>query len=191
MRITGGTYRGRIIQAGQGDSIRPTSDKVRQAVFNILNSWIDFDNCQMADLFCGAGTMSIEAISRGVKKCYSIDISRKSLSIALSNTQNLDIGPEQISFTKANAAAPDKLNHIPSRSIDLVFLDPPFDKGLDAQCLSALPACQWLKPGAMIVVETEQQKPNIPAEVSHLISEKQYKDYGRSKIHLYEFIPKE
>lgn len=165
MRITGGEYRGRVLQAPKGNAVRPTSDRTRQAVFNILTAgrWrsvddgFDLDDAQVMDIFCGTGALGLEAISRGARACAFVDKDRTSLSIATANAQMLKL--DNVSFLLRDAA---KMGARPVHQdpADLVFIDPPYRKGLVFPALSALVDGGWLNPHAVLVIETE----NDPAE---------------------------
>lgn len=166
MRITGGEFRGRVLQVPKGDAVRPTSDRTRQAVFNILTAgrwrsakdWNVVD-AQAMDVFCGTGALGLEAISRGAQSCIFIDKDKTSLSFARTNAEALKLG-DRAQFILREAA---KIGPRPvsMQQASLVFLDPPYRKNLVAPALAALVEGDWLLPAAIIMVETEN---NIAAD---------------------------
>jgi 16S rRNA (guanine966-N2)-methyltransferase len=166
MRITGGEFRGRTLQAPKGEMVRPTSDRTRQAVFNILTAgrwrsaedW-DVVDSQVMDVFCGTGALGLEALSRGAQNCIFIDNDKTSLAFARKNAEVLNLN-ERAQFTLREAAkiGPRQTS---IRQANLVFLDPPYRKNLVAPALAALVEGDWLLPAAIIMVETES---NIAAD---------------------------
>lgn len=154
MRITGGEYRGRLLQSPKDRTIRPTSDKVRQAIFNILGARMDFEGAAVLDAFCGTGALGIEALSRGALCCTFMDKNGGSLGLAKENFAALKI-PAQHSFVLKNAAKPGKR---PDSVVaaNLVFLDPPYKQGLIAAAVEGLGREGWLAPEALILMESEK-----------------------------------
>lgn len=153
MRIVAGSHRGRVLKAPEGQEIRPTSDKVRQAIFNVLSSHYGIIELRVLDLFCGTGALGLEAISQGAADCVFLDLSSASLGLAKENARNLRL-LERCTFIQRDAVKigvrPDSLS-----PFDLVFLDAPYHKNLSGPCFQGLIDGNWLKNGAIIVVETE------------------------------------
>lgn len=154
MRITGGALRGRILDAPKGRDIRPTSDKVRLAVFNMLNSRdvIDEDTV-VIDAFCGTGALGIEALSWGAKHCLFIDNSRESLDLCKKNVAAMGLSDRAGFQFKDSSKIGVKPDGVPPAT--LVFLDPPYRKGLVLQAFQALKANGWLHQTSHIVLEAE------------------------------------
>src|ERR1700737_3260007 len=138
MRVIGGRLKGRALKAPGSDAIRPTSDRLRETVFNILAH--SYGNpvagARVIDLFAGTGAMAIEALSRGAEFALLVDQGAQARAIILSNFAALDLGraPEGESFS-------------------LAFLDPPYGKGLVPPTLKALRDGGWLGGGALAVIE--------------------------------------
>lgn len=161
MRITAGEFRGRVLQVPKGDAVRPTSDRTRQAIFNIIYSgkWLedgeefDFGEAAVMDVFCGTGALGLEALSRGAQSCVFIDNDRNSLDCARGNAEMVKAG-ERASFILREAAklGPKPENVTASR---MVFIDPPYRKNLVTPALRALVEGGWLAEGAVLIVETE------------------------------------
>ena len=122
MRIIAGNFRGRSIESVRDLSIRPTTDRAKQTIFDILANRIDFDGLEVLDLFAGSGSLGLEAISRGAKNVTFIDKSRKSLDILEKNAEALECEP-QCTIYQADVFW--YLKNI-KRGFDLVFADPPY-----------------------------------------------------------------
>ncbi len=154
MRITGGEYGGRILESPTDRTIRPTSDKVRQAVFNILNSRGAVDGAVVLDGFCGTGALGIEAISWGARHGIFIDKNRRSLDLCKKNYAALKI-PAESQFLLKDCAKPG-IRPATLQAADLVFLDPPYKQDLVPQALKGLGQMGWIAKNAYILTETEK-----------------------------------
>lgn len=160
MRITGGEYRGRTLIVPKGEGVRPTSDMTRQAVFNLLVAGrflaeVDFelDGAQVLDAFCGTGALGLEALSRGAAGCVFIDRDKASITSARQNAEKFRITEPLHFILKDTAKIGPKPAHIPAA--ELVFIDPPYRKGLIVPALEALSQNGWLAPSAIGVLESE------------------------------------
>jgi len=168
MRITGGRLRGRQLAAPADARVRPTSDKARQALFNILvhNDFgfgFSLEGARVADLFAGTGALGLEAISHGARYCLFIDDAAESRALIRKNVESLEL----TGATKIWRRDATQLGAMPVGSggpFDLVFLDPPYRKNLVAPSLASLAAGNWLVPKALLVVETaEKEQLILPA----------------------------
>ncbi len=176
MRIIAGLHRGRVLKAPAGRDIRPTSDKVRQALFNALNSRGAVVDAVVLDAFCGTGALGFEALSQGASACVFMDIARSSVHLAQDNAAMLR-EVERCAFLHKDATAPGSRPETATPAT-LVFLDPPYHKNLVPQALSALQAGGWIAPGAMIVAETEKG-----ADLSQIMAPQEFsKAYGDTEI---------
>ena len=181
MRITGGIYGGRVLQPPRDMRVRPTSDKVRQAVFNILHSRGAVVDAAVLDGFCGTGALGLEALSRGASCCTFIDKSRESLDLCRKNHAALKVEAPSHFILKDCAKPGIKPADIPAAN--LIFLDPPYKQDLVRQALEGLAPTGWIAKGASIVVETE--KPYDPAPLTALgYSIELTRDYGDTRIAL-------
>jgi 16S rRNA (guanine966-N2)-methyltransferase len=158
MRVTGGKLGGRRLVAPENQRIRPTSDRARQAIFNILQHrdfGIGFtvENAAVADLFAGTGALGIEALSRGARFCLLVDNDAESRSLARENVETLGLtGVTKIWRRDATDLGP--LGAGASGPFDLIFLDPPYHKNLVAPALKSLRQGAWLSAKALLVAET-------------------------------------
>ncbi|HSC17903.1 MAG TPA: 16S rRNA (guanine(966)-N(2))-methyltransferase RsmD [Rhizomicrobium sp.] len=159
MRITGGEFGGRILAAPPDARVRPTADKVRQAIFNVLahndfGAGFSLEGARIADLFAGTGALGIEAISHGGRFCLFVDDSVESRALIRRNVEALEL----TGVTKIWRRDATQLGPMPAGSggpFDLVFLDPPYRKDLVAGALNSLAEGGWLAPYAVLVIETE------------------------------------
>lgn len=163
MRVTAGTLGGRNLIAPDDARVRPTSDKVRQAMFNILShndfgTGFSFDDARVADMFAGTGALGIEALSRGAAFCLFVDDDPDSRGLIRQNVEAFHLnGVTKIWRRDATDLGP--INTGSGGPFDLVFLDPPYRKDLVSRCLASLLNGEWLAPGAVIVAETAEEEP--------------------------------
>jgi 16S rRNA (guanine966-N2)-methyltransferase len=182
MRIVGGKFKGRSIAAPAGQVTRPTSDRVREAIFNILSHGIEgfsFEGARVLDLFAGTGALGLEALSRGSRSCQFVDDDAAARGLVRRNADGLGvIGQCKIwrrDATKLGLCAPQP-------PFDLVFADPPYGKGLGGKALASLVDGGWLAPGAVVVLE-EAAKAEV-AEVPGLTLLDR-RAYGDTQVRFY------
>ncbi len=123
MRITGGQLRGRTFDALPGDATRPTTDRVREALFSSLNARFDFDGADVLDVFAGSGALGFEALSRGAAACTFVEKHGGTLRQLRTNAAKLGVA-EACAFVKADALALPP--HLSARPFSLVLADPPY-----------------------------------------------------------------
>ena len=177
MRIISGKYGGRVLKAPKDNSIRPTSDKVRGAIFNALQSRGAVDNAHVLDCFCGTGALGIEALSIGAQDCLFFDKNRKSLDLAKENAATLGMGPEASFFLKNIQNLQARPDETPART--LAFIDPPYGQGLVDDTLDILNIRDWLESGAICVIEAES---SLAFETPKFYELLDRKDYGDTQI---------
>jgi 16S rRNA (guanine966-N2)-methyltransferase len=152
MRVVGGRLRSRPLAGPKSDAVRPTSDRLREALFNILaHVYGDpVSGARVLDLFAGTGALGIEAISRGAAFALFVDEGVEARALLRDNVESLGLGGVTRIFRRdATKLGPAH----PIEPFDLAFLDPPYGKGLAEKALASARAGGWLKPGALIVVE--------------------------------------
>ena len=178
MRIVGGQHRSRTLFTPQDNNVRPTSDKVRQAVFNILNSRGLVVDAVVIDAFCGTGALGLEALSQGAHFASFFDKSKKSLALCQKNIDLLQVkGQSHVALkdvTKIGARA----DHIDPA--DLIFIDPPYHQDLVTPSIEALIKEDWVTDKACFVIETAKDE-NITCS---FLSVELEKVYGDTKIML-------
>lgn len=174
MRIVGGKHRGRQIAAPPGLDTRPTSDRAREGVFNILahGDQVDLQGARVIDLFAGSGAMGLESLSRGAERVLFVDRDRGARTVIEDNLRHLD-------ETGAASVVNMDGTGLPARGVTgevagLVFIDPPYGKNMIAPALGGLIPGQWLGDGAVIVVEFgKADEFDIPAQLE-LFNERHY-----------------
>jgi 16S rRNA (guanine966-N2)-methyltransferase len=175
MRIVGGTLRGRSLAAPRSDAIRPTTDRTRAAVFNVLvHGFGDpVDGARVLDLFAGTGALGLEALSRGAAQCVFIEEGAEGRGLIRTNVEAFGLtGRTKIFRRDATSLGP--IGTI--APFDLVFADPPYGKGLGERALASARAGGWLKPGALCVVEEAAAAPFAAGEGFAVVDERHYGD---------------
>lgn len=177
MRIIGGTRRGlKLAEVGAGDAaahLRPTSDRVREAIFNLLVNGPHgnpVEGARVLDLFAGTGALGLEALSRGAARVAFVDDGTAARALLRANIEKMQaMGTTDVWRRDATRMGP---NRGPGYS--LVFLDPPYGKGLGEAALASLAEGGWLAPGALVVWE-EGAAP-VPPEGFTLLDRRRYGD---------------
>lgn len=153
MRIVAGKFRGHALAAPKGNATRPTSDRVREALFNILGHGIEdfsIEGVRVLDLFAGTGALGLEALSRGAKYALFIDDSAEARGVIRRNIEALHLtGIAKIWRRSADKLGP--AGNVPS--FGLVFLDPPYGKGLGEKALASVREGGWIAPDGIAVLE--------------------------------------
>jgi 16S rRNA (guanine966-N2)-methyltransferase len=167
MRIIGGRFKGRGLLGPQTRAIRPTSDRLRETVFNILDHAYDdpVPGARVIDLFAGTGALGLEALSRGAAFGMFVDDGAEARALLRGNIEALGLG----GITRIFRRDATKLGASPGTPFTLAFLDPPYEKGLAGLALAALGGGAWLAPGALCVVEeAEGALVDLPAGFAEL-----------------------
>lgn len=182
MRIISGSARGRRLAEFPGGAIRPTSDRVREALFSMLASRLgSLDGLKVLDLFAGTGALGIEALSRGADQACLVDGDRRSCQLIQRNLEQCNLASRAKVLT---LTLPDGLASLGGAgAFDLILLDPPYQKGLAEATLQKLAALPLLSERGYICVETDRREPPTDA-YGGLILESS-KRYGRTSIHLF------
>ena len=177
MRIITGDYKGRRLKAPEDDSIRPTADKVKEALFSIIADKVW--GSRALDLFAGTGNLGLEALSRGAESCVFADNSRESLGIIKSNIKTC--GAEE----RAQIAAGDyrKILMNAEGKFDIIFLDPPYGKGFLDECFGIIADRQLLSREGVIVAEHRKEE-DLP-DVFHGFHREKERRYGIVKLSIY------
>jgi 16S rRNA (guanine966-N2)-methyltransferase len=148
MRIIAGQFRSRRLKGSPPPGIRPTSDKLRETIFNILGPTVE--GSRFLDGCAGMGAMGIEAISRGAAEVYFVDVSRKAIRIIRENLESLDI---KEGFKILDMDLTRALDTV-SVQFDIAFIDPPYEReDLYMACLQRFGTCELLTPGGVLIVE--------------------------------------
>jgi 16S rRNA (guanine966-N2)-methyltransferase len=166
MRITGGKFRGRTLQAPAGLVTRPTADKTRQAIFNILNhnnwpqGWM-LQGANVLDAFCGSGALGLEALSHGANRLWLLDNQAAAIKTAQDNANKLGA-------SRACVFLPMKIENIPPAPLpcQLIFLDPPYQQNLLPAAIATLQQQNWITAQTLIVTEcAAEEKILLPLQL--------------------------
>jgi 16S rRNA (guanine966-N2)-methyltransferase len=180
MRIVGGSQRGRRLVAPLGEAVRPTSDRAREALFNILShgnfaaSGLPFADRPVLDAFAGTGALGLEALSRGASAAAFIESEREALAALRRNVVALGEG-ERVQIMAGDATRPPRAGY----ACAVAFLDPPYRSGLAAPAATALAASGWLTPDALIVIEVAAREA-LPAPAGFTIIDERV--YGAARL---------
>ena len=183
MRIIGGRFRGRKLQAFKGSDVRPTADRVREALFNILAR--KFIDAEVLDLFAGTGALGIEALSRGALAAVFVDNSALSLAVLRKNLDRCGLQhcTQTIQWDIARSLA--CLKGYP-KTFNLVFMDPPYHRGLVPTTLQHLVDSGCLVPEALLAAEHEaDMKPELPSSHFACID---HRRYGRTALSFFAYL---
>jgi 16S rRNA (guanine966-N2)-methyltransferase len=180
MRIVGGAYRGRALAAPAGLATRPTADRARQAVFNVLEhaAWSPgLQGARVIDLFAGSGALGLEALSRGAAFCLFVETDAAAPDGALFGRSRIH---------RRDAADLGKKPAGDGAPFDLAFLDPPYARGLGERALASLANDGWLKPGALCVFERGANEPDpAPPDFETLDARR----YGAARVLVLKYSP--
>jgi 16S rRNA (guanine(966)-N(2))-methyltransferase RsmD len=178
-RIVAGDLGGRRISAPPGRETRPTSDRVREALFSTLESQIDLSGCRFVDLYAGSGAVGLEAASRGAAAVLLVESDARAARTIRANITALDLGAK---CELAVGRLPAALNSAPKLPYDVVFADPPYELPEPdvTELLRTLVARHWLAADTVVVLERSARSPE-PARVEGVTSERGRR-YGESML---------
>lgn len=180
MRIIAGKHRGRRLQVPR-ENVRPTAERVREALFNILAHGIDwpgFDGASVLDTFAGTGACGLEALSRGAEHATFIDVDPGALLAIRRNVAGIGEAwnAAMLKLDATRLPTPPGAACAPCR---LAFLDPPYDTGLAVPALQCLATRHWLAPGAIAVVEVGAREPFAPPPGFEVLDER---THGKARL---------
>ncbi|WP_374574222.1 16S rRNA (guanine(966)-N(2))-methyltransferase RsmD [Phenylobacterium sp.] len=188
MRIVSGDFRGKTLITPPGAGTRPTSDRARQAIFNILEHapWSEgVRDRRVIDLFAGSGALGFEALSRGAAFCLFVETDEAARGAIRENVDAMGL----FGRTRVHRRDATSLGVRPGAdgpAFDLAFLDPPYAKGLGETALERLAAGGWLAPGAVVVFERGSSEPEFEVAGYEMLDAR---DYGAARVHFLRFSP--
>jgi len=188
MRIVAGSLKGRAIVAPEGQGTRPTSDRARQAIFNVLEhaAWAEpLAGMRVIDLYAGSGALGFEAISRGAAFGLFVETDDEARGAIRENADAYGL----MGRTRVHRRSAIDLGPRPgpiAEAFDLAFLDPPYGKGLGEQTLVKLLEGLWLKPGALVVFERGSDEPEIDTPGYRRLDAR---DYGAARVLFLRVLP--
>ncbi len=184
MRIVGGKFKGRKLEVPPGRDTRPTSDRARESIFNILEhqSWgrKALRGGRVLDVFAGTGALGLEAFSRGAVAVTFMDNSEEAMKVMRQNAKGMGSAVE-LQLMRADATQPGRA----VEPVDLVMMDAPYQAGLTHPALQALVQAGWLKEGTLCVVETSKKQ---SWEVPHGFEQLDQRKYGIALVTFLHYI---
>ena len=174
MRVITGSARGRKLKTLEGDSVRPTTDKVKESIFNIIQ--FDIEGTRVLDMFCGCGQLGIEALSRGAASAVFVDISRASIAVTEENLTTTGFRSMSKTVLANSLEYLDRTSEI----FDIAFLDPPYHAGIMEAAIERV--APHMADGGIIVCETGEREV-LPEDIEGFTS-KRYK-YGKIALTVY------
>jgi 16S rRNA (guanine966-N2)-methyltransferase len=186
LRIVSGAFRGKSLAAPAGDATRPTSDRARQAIFNILEhaAWSPgVRDVRVIDLFAGSGALGFEALSRGAAFCLFVETDEAARGAIRENVEAMGL----FGKTRVHRRDATDLGVRPGAdgpAFGLAFLDPPYARGLGETALEKLAAGGWLAPGAIMVFERGAAEPDVSVPGFEPLDAR---DYGAARVHFLRF----
>lgn len=179
MRIISGRHRSRKLEIPESENIRPTTDKVREALFSMLTHRLgSWEGARVLDACCGSGAFGLEAISRGAAHVCFMDNAHAALTLARRNAATLK-EQEKCHFMAADMTMPS----LATTPYDVILMDPPYNKGLAEAGLAALTAARWAAPAALAAVEVARDEGFTPPPGWKLVVER---SHGPAKLLLLE-----
>lgn len=175
MRIVAGKFRGKQLNTPKGGDIRPTADRVREAVFSIIGSRLspNLDGLHVLDLFAGTGALGLEALSRGAEHCVFVDTGVEARGLMREHIQDFGVAG-QVKLLRRDATDMGPSERI--RPSSLVFADPPYGQGLGEKAIASALAGGWIAPGALIVLEERKDAEIVAPEGTEIVDRREYGD---------------
>lgn len=184
MRIISGRNKGKKLYAPEGKRVRPTGDKIKEAIFNIIGS-ID-EESTVLELFAGSGSIGIEFLARGAKHCTFVDISRKSLNYVKKNLELCNFSDKAKIISSDYEKAIINLSK-DNEKFDYIFADPPYELNISNKILNKIVEYGILKSDGLLIIESDKSEKVIDNEVANMIEYKE-KIYGRTKISIIKYL---
>ena len=154
MRIISGKFGGRRLVSFDADHLRPTTDRVKEVIFNKI--MFEIDGTDVLDLFSGTGNLSIEAISRGARVAVAVEESSKSIAIIKKNAELLKLGKKELDIQRSDVF--DYIKRFRGPAFDIIFVDPPFTKAIADKVMEALSTFRGLKATTKIIIESGKKE---------------------------------
>ena len=179
MRVISGSARGTTLNSIDDISTRPTLDRVKESLFNIIQNQIE--DAIILDLFAGSGAIGIEFLSRGAEKAYFCDKSQKAINMVEKNLEKTKLKDKAVIF---NTDYIDCINKISNIEFDIVFLDPPYKENFSIKAIEKINENKLLKKGGIIIIETDEPEREIKEIKNTKIDYEIYdlRKYGRASL---------
>ena len=171
VRVISGSARGLKLNTPGDDRVRPTTDRVKESMFNIIQDWV-YDS-QVLDLFAGSGALGIEALSRGASQAVFCDNSLDSIKIIKSNIEKARV-VDRSQIVRGDFKRCLRDMEAKNQSFDMIFVDPPYYEGLFEEVLDTIRSCKILKKDGIVIVEHDAKRPIGQVEGLEVYKEKKY-----------------
>lgn len=184
MRIISGINKGKKLYAPEGMAVRPTSDKIKEAIFNIIGP-ID-ENSRVLDLFAGSGSVGIEFLARGAKECYFVDTSHKSLNFVRKNLELCNFNNKSKIINNDYQKA---ISNFSQQNIkfDFIFADPPYNLYCCQNIINKVAENNILEKDGLLIIESDISEKVIESNDSVMLKYKE-KEYGRTRISIFTLL---
>lgn len=179
MRVISGKVRGLKLDAPKNDDVRPTTDRVKESLFNIINPYVL--EAKVLDLFAGTGSLGIECLSRGASECVFVDVSKESLNIVRSNIKKARVENESKIL---NLDFKDAIKRLSGQKFDIIFMDPPYYKDMFINALQGVDNANLLSENGIIMIEHDS-KDSFSQNIGNLVPFKS-KKYGKTTLTFYK-----
>ena len=179
MRVISGKARGLKLDTPKNEDVRPTTDRVKESLFNIINPYIIDSN--VLDLFAGTGSLGIECLSRGASYSTFVDVSKESINIVKSNIKKARVENESTILNIDFKSAIERLG-LQNKKFDIIFIDPPYASGLYAKVLNELIISKMVKPTTLVICESDSNFFENDSGLQNKYDVKKISRYSRSMI---------
>lgn len=183
IRITSGVFKGRRIETTSGPGYRPATEKVREALFSMLEARVHlWEELVVADIFAGSGSLGFEALSRGALRVHFVENSANAAKLIRSNVRQLGLSTSRVRIAKRDAFR--LVRSAPPEKLGLAFIDPPYKKGLLVPFLDRFLSAGWMQESGLIAAEVEQDLAIEPERYDglELLARK---TYGQTRVYLW------
>ncbi len=189
MRIISGKYKRKILASPDGTHItRPTSDRVKENMFNILHTHISFDDSVVLDLFSGSGALGIEGLSRGARKCIFVEENKQAIDCLKKNISSLSDSSLTCTILQENVQSFLKTKNVRfKKTINLIIADPPYHLDWYTDAIDQITNSEFCSPGCLFLAELPRNKSIGPATTDNWTQLTQ-RHYGKTKIELWKFL---
>lgn len=181
MRVISGTAKGKKLKSPSDETVRPTLDRVKENLFNIIG--FDIRDSVVLDLFAGSGALGIEALSRGAKRCYFVDNDKRSIELVRHNLKETRLEENAIVLMSDAEHVIERLA-TQGEKFDYIFIDPPYCQGIVQKILKQLEKCNIMQEEGFVIIETDRAE-KLPDQITDLYKTKE-REYSSTRISIFE-----
>lgn len=181
MRVISGKARGLKLNTPKNEDVRPTTDRVKESLFNIINSYVM--ESSVLDLFAGTGSLGIECLSRGASKCVFVDNSKESIAIVKSNIKKARVEEQSVVLNLDFKDSINKLS-VQKNKFDIIFMDPPYYKNMFIEAINRINSSELLSEDGILIVEHDTND-EFPENIG-ILNKIRDKKYGNTTLTFYK-----